>query len=113
MYATCEGSARYASRFPGSRGVAFYRSVLDLTVSSLGLGTCLGETDDTTDTFYTDAIVAAGEDGVNFFDIAIKYRNRSSGRCIGAALQRLQRDHVVMCTKAGFLVAGAAKCLAP
>ena len=53
------------------------------------------------------ALIAAGEGGINFFDTAINYRNQRSERCIGAALERLQRDEIVVCTKAGFLVPGA------
>lgn len=83
MYAISEGSAGYASRFPEFRDTAFYRSVLNLTVSSLDLGTYLGEAEDATDASYIDAIVAAGENGLNFFDTAaINYRNQRSERCM-------------------------------
>ncbi len=107
MYATVEGTARYVERFPEFRDAAFFRSVSGLQISSLGIGTYLGEADDAADRAYTDALIAAGENGINFFDCAINYRQQRSERCIGAALRRLQRDEMVVCTKAGFLTPGA------
>ena len=56
---------------------------------------------------YTDALIAAGARGINLFDTAINYRHQRSERCIGAALRQLQRDEIVVCTKAGFLTPGA------
>src|SRR5207253_7720855 len=85
----------------------FYRTILNLSVSSLGIGTYLGAADDAADQAYIDSLLAAGEGGVNFFDTAINYRNQRSERCIGAALKRLQRDEIVICTKAGILTPGA------
>ena len=107
MYATAEGTARYTGRYPEYRDNAFYRSVLNLSVSSLGIGTYLGKQDDTADRAYTDSLLAAAEQGINFFDTAINYRGQRSERCIGAALKQLQRDEIVICTKAGFLTPGA------
>jgi aryl-alcohol dehydrogenase-like predicted oxidoreductase len=107
MYATAEGTRRYEERFPEYRKAAFYRTVMNLQVSSLGIGTYLGGEDDASDAAYTEALVAAGEGGINLFDSAINYRGQRSERAIGAALQRLQRDEIVVSTKAGFLTAGA------
>src|SRR5512133_2776683 len=107
MYATTEGTTRYSDRFPQYRDAAFYRSARGLQVSSLGIGTYLGADDDAADHAYTEALIAAGEGGINLFDCAINYRGQRSERCIGAALQKLQRDEIVVCTKAGFLTPGA------
>jgi aryl-alcohol dehydrogenase-like predicted oxidoreductase len=107
MFATSEGTARYRDRFAAFRDAGFYRTVFGLEVSTLGIGTYLGAEDDAADHAYTDALIAAGEGGINFFDRAINYRRQRSERCIGAALQQLQRDEVVVCTKAGFLTPGA------
>ena len=90
MHASAEGTERYVERFPAFRSAGFYRPVEDLRVSSLGIGTYLGGVDDLADRAYTDALIAAGESGVNFFDTAINYRHQRSERCIGAALRRLQ-----------------------
>ena len=107
MYATAEGTARFADRFPEYRENAFYRSVLNLSASSLGIGTYLGKADAPADAAYIDALIAAAEHGINVFDTAINYRNQRSERCVGAALKHLQRDEIMVCTKAGFLTPGA------
>ncbi len=92
-------TAAYAARFPESRDAGFYRDVLGLTVSSLGIGTYLNGSE--------EALLAAAEQGINFWDTAINYRHQQSEREIGAALKRLDRDELVVCTKAGFLTPGA------
>jgi aryl-alcohol dehydrogenase-like predicted oxidoreductase len=107
MYATTEGTTRYIDRFPKYRDAAFYRTILGLGVSSLGIGTYLGADDDAADQAYTEALIAAGVGGINLFDCAINYRNQRSERSVGAALRHLQRDEIVVCTKAGFLTPGA------
>jgi aryl-alcohol dehydrogenase-like predicted oxidoreductase len=107
MYATAEGTARFTSRYPDCAATGFYRTIFDLRVSSLGIGTYLGGADESTDRAYTDAVLAAAQGGINFFDTAINYRHQRSERSIGAALKQLQRDEIVVCTKAGFLTPGA------
>lgn len=107
MYATQDGTTRYIDRFPKFRDAAFYSTILGLEVSRLGIGTYLGADDDTADAAYTDALIAAGESGINLFDTAINYRNQRSERCVGVALRQLQRDEIVICSKAGFLTRDA------
>ena len=112
-FATPDGTARLAARFPAFRDSNFYRKVDLCEVSSLGLGTYLGEADDRTDASYRDAAIAAVRGGINFLDAAINYRHQRSERSIGAALSELfqsggaRRDEVVVATKAGFLTPGA------
>jgi len=112
-FATPDGTVRLAARFPAFRDCGFYRKVDLLEVSSLGLGTYLGNADDQTDTAYRDAAIAAVRGGMNFLDTAINYRHQRSERSIGAALSDLfrsgqaRRDEVVVATKAGFLTPGA------
>jgi len=107
MPATAAATSRYAKRRPAFLEAGFYRNIFDLTVSSLGIGTYLGPVNEAADRYYTDALMAAGQGGINFFDCAINYRNQHSERCIGAALQQLRREEIVVCTKAGFLTPGA------
>ena len=114
-FATPEGTSRYRDRFPKLRDAGHFRrpehvpGVGQLWLSSIGIGTYLGEPDEATDSAYTDAIVAALRSGINVLDTAINYRHQRSERNIGAALQRLtesgelRRDEVLVCTKAGFL----------
>jgi aryl-alcohol dehydrogenase-like predicted oxidoreductase len=107
MYATSAGTQRYTDRRPEYRDAGFYRTIFDLEVSSLGIGTYLGGADDTSDQAYVEALIRAGECGINFFDTAINYREQRSERAIGTALRRLDREEIVISTKAGFLTRGA------
>jgi aryl-alcohol dehydrogenase-like predicted oxidoreductase len=107
MQASADGTERYAEQRPEFRDAGFYRTIFDLQVSSLGIGTYLGGADEAADQAYTDALIAAGESGINFFDAAINYRQQRSERSIGAALKHLKREEIVVCTKAGFLTPGA------
>jgi aryl-alcohol dehydrogenase-like predicted oxidoreductase len=106
--ATVEGTARYAaaqSELPAEH----YRRLDGLVVSSIGLGTYLGEEDDETDARYGQAIVDAVNSGCNLFDTAINYRAQRSERVIGQALALverelgLRRDGIVVCTKGGYI----------
>ena len=109
------GTQRYADRWRQSFVPDFYRAThTGMTVSSIALGTYLGESDDATDTLYADSLSAALRGGVNMIDTAINYRCQRSERIIGRALQELigegavRRDEVVLCTKAGYVPLDAA-----
>jgi aryl-alcohol dehydrogenase-like predicted oxidoreductase len=107
--ATPQGTLRYAARFQGRAAAGHFRDVqAGLVLSSIGIGTYLGDPDEATDCAYTSAIVAAVEGGINVVDSAINYRLQRSERSVGAALKQLAakgfpRDEIVVCTKAGFL----------
>ena len=107
--ATPQGTLRYAARFQGRAAAGHFREAAGgLHVSSIGIGTYLGEPDLATDKLYTDAVVAAIEGGINLIDSAINYRLQRSERSVGAAVKALSgkgfsRDEIVLCTKAGFL----------
>ncbi len=81
----------------------------DLVLSSIGIGTYLGNADDATDLSYTRAIVRAVQLGVNVIDTAANYRFQRSERAIGEALKTLANEHGVarkelfICTKGGYL----------
>jgi aryl-alcohol dehydrogenase-like predicted oxidoreductase len=105
--ATKEGTTRYAAKFPNA-AKSHFRDAHRLNMSSLGMGTYLGQPDLKTDESYTAAAVTAAENGINVFDAAINYRFQRSERSIGAALKQLAtegyaRDEFVLCTKGGFL----------
>jgi aryl-alcohol dehydrogenase-like predicted oxidoreductase len=107
--ATPQGTLRYAARFQGRAAAGHFRDVQDgMVLSSIGIGTYLGEADHSTDEGYARAVVASVEGGLNVVDSAINYRLQRSERSVGIALrelagQGLGRDEVVLCTKAGFL----------
>lgn len=107
-FATPEGTIRYRDRFPQLQEAGHFRQGPgDLWLSSIGLGTYLGEPDDAADAEYTEAIVTALRSGINVLDTAINYRHQRSERNIGAALQQvageIPREEVFVCTKAGYL----------
>jgi aryl-alcohol dehydrogenase-like predicted oxidoreductase len=106
--ATAEGTARYRDRFAGNIPPEHFRQVRELWMSSIGLGTYLGNYDDATDQQYHQAVVRAVESGCNVIDSAINYRLQRSERSIGTALKELAtkgygRDELVVATKGGFL----------
>jgi aryl-alcohol dehydrogenase-like predicted oxidoreductase len=79
-----------------------------MVLSSLGIGTYLGQPDAKTDEGYAAAAAAAVESGINVIDTAINYRLQRSERSIGAAIQQLAargmtREEFVLCTKGGYL----------
>ncbi len=106
--ATKEGTTRYAQRFAGRASEGHFRESQRLVLSSIGIGTYLGQPDTKTDEGYAAAIVAAVENGINVIDAAINYRFQRSERSIGAAVQQLsakgfEREEIVLCTKGGYL----------
>jgi aryl-alcohol dehydrogenase-like predicted oxidoreductase len=106
--ATAEGTRRYAESFRSRAADGHFREVHGLVLSSIGIGTYLGQPDERTDAAYTAAVVGAVENGINVADAAINYRFQRSERSIGAALVQLEakgysRDQLVLCTKAGYL----------
>ncbi len=107
-FATLESTTKYAARFAGRAAAGHFREQQGLWLSSLGIGTYLGEADARTDQAYTDAIVAAVDAGTNVIDSAINYRFQRSERSAGVALEELARrgftrEELVICTKGGFL----------
>lgn len=107
-FATTEGTRRYAERFAGRVAGGHFREQQGLLLSSLGIGTYLGNPDARTDQAYTDAVIAAVQGGINVIDCAINYRLQRSERSIGAALKKLAelgygRDELILCTKGGYL----------
>lgn len=107
--ATREGTERYRQRFQTTAAENHFRLEQDLYLSSIGIGTYLGNPDALTDQKYEAAIVRAVQLGANVIDSAANYRFQRSERSIGKALQQLvsqhsfNRDELVICTKGGYL----------
>jgi aryl-alcohol dehydrogenase-like predicted oxidoreductase len=108
-HATPEGTARYRERFADRAAKNHFREREGLQLSSIGIGTYLGDADETTDVRYRDAVVRAVQLGVNVIDSAANYRFQRSERSIGDALKSLTtehgftRDELLLCTKGGYL----------
>lgn len=109
--ATAEGTARFAARHvaAGADDGWFRGAMSELQLSSLGLGTYLGEPDEATDARYAESICMALGLGCNVIDSAINYRFQRSERAIGGALASAVsdgltgRDEVFVSTKGGYI----------
>jgi aryl-alcohol dehydrogenase-like predicted oxidoreductase len=107
-WATPDGTARYRERFREVAAEDHFRKRQDLWLSSIGVGTYLGDADRETDARYAEAVARAVELGANVIDTAANYRFQRSERSIGAALRELSergfaRDEILVCTKGGYL----------
>jgi aryl-alcohol dehydrogenase-like predicted oxidoreductase len=110
LRATAAGTAAFARRFaPTFAGDFYRRGAGDLSFSSIGIGTYLGEPTDADDEAYAGAVCHAVGAGVNVVDAAINYRAQRSERAVGAAVQRLlasgvaTRQELIVCSKGGYI----------
>jgi aryl-alcohol dehydrogenase-like predicted oxidoreductase len=107
--ATTEGTTNYKNRFNGTLAHDHFRLSQGLWMSSIGLGTYLGNADERTDDAYKAAVKRAVELGCNVLDTAANYRFQRSERSIGAALSELfsqsdfSRGEVIITTKGGYI----------
>ncbi|MGH9803473.1 MAG: aldo/keto reductase, partial [Blastocatellia bacterium] len=109
LKATTEGTAGYRERFRGQVADSHFRQEQDLWMSSIGLGSYLGNPDERTDEAYRLAVKRTAELGCNVFDSAANYRFQRSERSFGQAFSELfaegktTRDEIVVTTKGGFI----------
>jgi aryl-alcohol dehydrogenase-like predicted oxidoreductase len=107
--ATAQGTRHYRERFKERISDNHFRLAQDLSVSSIGIGTYLGEADEAVDARYVEAVSRAVELGANVIDTAANYRFQRSERAIGRALRQLieekgfAREELLICTKGGYL----------
>lgn len=107
--ASLAGTARYRERFKANSATNHFRLEQNLWLSSIGIGTYLGNADETTDHRYTETVGRTVGLGANVIDTAANYRFQRSERAIGAALKQMAeedprvRDEIVICTKGGYL----------
>jgi aryl-alcohol dehydrogenase-like predicted oxidoreductase len=110
LRASDAATAKFAEDFSSRFGEGFYRAgPAGLTLSSIGIGTYLGECDDADDERYADTVAGALASGVNVLDTAINYRCQRSERAVGSGIERalaartVTRDQVIVCTKGGYV----------
>lgn len=97
-FATSEGTQQYVKYAvkEKSRPESHFRVFDNLHLSSLGMGTYLGEITDYEDEAMEHAIYESIKSGaMNVIDTAINYRAMKSEKCIGRALSRLIRDRII------------------
>ena len=110
-FATAEGTKKYALHSANQgRSAGHLRAFDGLQLSSIGMGTYLGEPTAQDDKAVEDAIYTSVKSGaVNVIDTAINYRAMKSEKSIGRALARLAdkegigRDQVFISTKNGYI----------
>jgi aryl-alcohol dehydrogenase-like predicted oxidoreductase len=106
--ATPEGTSAFAKKVTSAHP-GHWRATLGLTLSSIGMGSYLGNADPVTDGKYAASAEKALSLGMNVLDTASNYRYQRSERNIGAGLKKavdsgiVRREDVLLCTKAGFI----------
>jgi aryl-alcohol dehydrogenase-like predicted oxidoreductase len=95
----------YRDRFADAFARTYFRRFADGVVSSIGVGTYLGDATDAADDRYRAALVEALETGINVLDTAVNYRYGRSERVVGEALAGadVDTDAVLVATKGGFV----------
>ena len=110
-YATESGTKRYVE-YAIQRGkpTNHFRLFDSLYLSSIGMGTYLGDLSAVDDNAMENAVYESIKSGaINVIDTAINYRAMKSEKSIGRALLRLRkegiisRDQVFICTKNGYI----------
>jgi aryl-alcohol dehydrogenase-like predicted oxidoreductase len=101
-HATPEGTRERAAT--DTLGEGFYREVDGLTLSTIGMGSYLGETDEQAREDYQESARRALEHGVTLLDTAVNYRHQASERDLGRAIADAgNREGVFVVTKGGFV----------
>ncbi|MCE2508120.1 MAG: aldo/keto reductase [Nitrosopumilaceae archaeon] len=106
-HATPEGTKKFAASSPA--GISNYRTFGSLTLSSVGMGTYLGDSDDATDATVESAVAESVRRGVNVLDTAINYRSQKAERALGRAVSKMvqegaaAREGLFVSTKGGYV----------
>ena len=110
-YATSNGTKNYLEyAIQNGKPTSHFRLFDGLYLSSIGIGTYLGNPNTEDDKAMENAVYESVKSGaVNVIDTAINYRAMKSEKSIGRALSRLikediiSREQVFICTKNGYI----------
>jgi aryl-alcohol dehydrogenase-like predicted oxidoreductase len=110
-FATSEGTKKYTEyAISQGRPISHFKSFDSLHLSSIGMGTYLGQPSEEDDQAVENAVFESVKSGaVNVIDTAINYRAMRSEKSIGRALLRLvkdriiSRDQIFISTKNGYI----------
>ncbi len=86
-----------------------FKEFNNLFLSSLGMGTYLGDMDDATDLHVKEAVKGSILSGINVIDTAINYRAQKAERSVGMAIaelineDKIKRDELFISTKNGYI----------
>ena len=106
-FVTLEGTEQFANNSDANQ--LNFKKIQHLTISNVGIGTYLGDSDEKTDDAVKNAVKQSILSGVNIIDTAINYRAQKAERSVGRALSELikegkiTRDQIFLCTKNGYL----------
>ena len=106
-FATSEGTSEFAKK--SGVNEANFKTISDLSLSNVGIGTYLGEPDSKTDSLVTDAVKQSVLSGVNVIDTAINYRSQKAERSVGKAISELindgkiSREQIFISSKNGYV----------
>jgi len=107
-YATPDGTLNFAKRNQLAAKNHF-RPFNGLTLSSIGIGTYLGNVDNVTDNLVKEAIKKSVLSAINVIDTAINYRSQKAERSVGKAVSELleegkaKREELFISTKNGYV----------
>jgi len=106
-FATPEGTKKFSTR-PGAIPQN-YKTIQNLTLSNVGIGTYLGNPDSQTDAMVEEAVKKSILAGINIIDTAINYRAQKAERSVGKSIASLisqgkvERDEIFVSTKNGYV----------
>lgn len=106
-FATPDGTKKYATQY--GQVSDNYRTIQNLTLSNVGIGTYLGNPDSQTDLLVIDAVKKSILAGINVIDTAINYRAQKAERAVGIAISdlirdgKIERDSIFVSTKNGYV----------
>jgi aryl-alcohol dehydrogenase-like predicted oxidoreductase len=107
-YATSDGTSNFAKR-QSNVAKNYFKSFAGLSLSSVGIGTYLGNPDDTTDKLVIESTKKSVKSGINVIDTAINYRAQKAERSVGKAISELvesgdvKRDEIFISSKNGYI----------
>lgn len=87
-FATIDGTANFAKRH-SNVAKNHFKNFTGLTLSSIGVGTYLGNPDTLTDNMVKESIKTSIRSGVNVIDTAINYRAQKAERSVGQAISEI------------------------
>ncbi|WP_254823474.1 aldo/keto reductase [Haloglomus halophilum] len=102
---TKEASWAYRDGVDEEFARTYFRRFGPGVVSSVGVGTYLGDPTDEQDERYETAVRQAVESGVSVVDTAVNYRAQRSERAVGRAIEAadVDREALLVATKGGFV----------
>jgi len=107
-HATPEGTSNFVKKSQ-TAAKNHFKQFAGLSLSSIGIGTYLGNVDDPTDVLVKEAVKKSILSAINVIDTAINYRSQKAERSVGKAMLELveggsvKRDELFISTKNGYV----------